>query len=57
MGTNQKQTVTAIHFFSEVSIETVVSRNTTHDTLLDCLEPWNWKKKGKEIMMSTEEEA
>lgn len=52
MGTNQKQTVTAIHFFSEISIEAVVSRNTTDDTLLDCLEPWNWKKKGKEIRMS-----
>lgn len=52
MGTNQKQTVTAIHFFSEVSIETVVSRNPTNDTLLDCLEPWNWKKKGKKTRMS-----
>ena len=29
-----------------------VSRNTTNDTLLDCLEPWNWKKKGKKIRMS-----
>lgn len=52
MGTNQKQTVTAIHLFSEGSIETVMSRNTTNDTLLDCLEPWNWKEKGKKIRMS-----
>lgn len=52
MGTNQKQTVAAIHLFSEGSIETVVSINITNDTLLDSLEPWNWKEKGKKIRMS-----